>query len=81
MARMNVLILEDRGIYKKGDEVEMARAQGEQWINSEFAEYVPPVAKPKAKPKADPKDGPKAGPEPKAKAKPKAKKEEDKQDE
>ncbi len=54
MARMNVVILEDRGIYKKGQEVEMDRAQGEQWINGGFAEYVPPVAK-KAKPKPEPK--------------------------
>ena len=53
MARINVRILENRGIYVKGQEVEMARAQGEQWINGGFAEYVPPAAKPK--PKAAPK--------------------------
>ncbi len=61
MARINVRILENRGIYVKGQEVEMARAQGEQWIAGELAEYIPPVVK--AKPKA------------KAKPKPKAKKE------
>lgn len=81
MARINVIILEDHGIYKKGQEVEMARAQGEQWINGDLAEYIPPVAKPKPKSKA--KEVPKV--EPKAKAKPKAKKEakreEDKEDE
>ena len=55
MARITVRILEDKGIYLAGREVEMTRAQGEQWINSEFAEYVPPAAKPKAEVKAKPK--------------------------
>lgn len=53
MARMKVRILEDKGIYKKGQEVEMARAQGEQWENSGFAEYVLPAAEPNATPKVD----------------------------
>ena len=35
---MKVLILEDRGIYKKGKEVEMARPKGQQWIDSGYAE-------------------------------------------
>lgn len=67
---MLVRILENRGIHIEGAEVEMARAQGEQWILSGFAEYVPPVVK--AKPKAEPKAEVKA--EPEVKAKPKAKK-------
>ncbi len=69
MARINVRILEDRGIYVKGQEVEMARAQGEQWIAGELAEYIPPAA---PKPKAE------AKPKAKPKAKKEAKKEDDK---
>lgn len=50
---MKVLILEDRGIYKKGAEVEMCRSKGEQWINGGFAELVVEKAEPKKK--AEPK--------------------------
>ncbi len=52
---MKVLILEDHGIYKAGQEVEMARAKGEQWIVGGFAEYVPPAPKAKPKPKVEAK--------------------------
>lgn len=72
MARMNVRILKDRGIYVKGQIVDMSRAQGEQWENSGFAEYVPrekKVAKPKAAPKAVEKPKAEKAAEPKKAAK------------
>lgn len=51
---MKIKILKDRGIYVAGKEVEMSYPQGQQWINSGFAELVVPEAKPKkAKPKAE----------------------------
>jgi hypothetical protein len=46
-----VEILEDRGIYSKGDKIEMARAKGLQWVSSGFAGvYVKPKAAPEEAP-------------------------------
>jgi len=55
---MKIKLLEDCGIYKAGDVVEMMRRRGEQYITGGKAEvYVEPAPveeKPKAKPKAKP---------------------------
>jgi hypothetical protein len=62
---MKIRILEDRGIYTVGAEVEMSYAQGQQWLNSGFAEHV--VEKPKAKLKPKKVEKPKAEPTEKVK--------------
>ncbi len=37
---MQIRILEARGIYKEGQEVDLTTAHAEQWVNSGFAEFV-----------------------------------------
>ena len=37
---MKIVILEDRGIYKKGQEVDLTYPHARQWVISGFAEYV-----------------------------------------
>ncbi len=48
---MKIVILQDRGIYKEGQEVDLTGAHAEQWILSGYAELALPRSKPEPKTK------------------------------